>query len=187
MTLRDEYYAAKTRKTDINEHLPTLFSLALECGHITEMGVRTGESTRALLYGASCSTHRIIPIVRSYDLNIDWSVVTLFQQAKRESVDVSYIIGNSLTVDIEPTDFLFIDTDHRYEQLTGELERHAPQVSQYIAMHDTYTMGLGAKDTEPRGLLTAIIDFLIRHPNEWAFHSYATYNNGLTVLHRIDI
>jgi hypothetical protein len=183
MSLKNEYRAAIKRTTDINEHLPNLMMLASECRHVTEFGVRTGESSRALLYGVSRNN---LPsaTVRSYDVIPNWEVAALFSQARREGVDAQYIIENSLLANIEPTEFLLIDSDHRYEQLFGELSLNSHKVHKYIAMHDTYNMGLGAADTEPRGLLTAIIDFMISQNNTWVFHSHYTNNNGLTVLRR---
>lgn len=177
-TLAEEYEGARVGPSDINEHVPILCELAKNCREygVTELGVRYGESTRAFIHAGVK--------LRSYDVAMFETVEELFAQARRGGQDAKYIYGDSLKIEIEPTDMLFIDTNHTYEQLTEELERHAPMTRKYIAMHDTYNMGLGAYNTEPRGLLTAIIDFMIRHPRTWAFHSHYTNNNGLTILQR---
>ena len=47
--LGERYQAACLEPSDINEHLPTLYELARECPHVTEMGTRTGVSTLAFL------------------------------------------------------------------------------------------------------------------------------------------
>jgi hypothetical protein len=40
-------------------------------------------------------------------------------------------------VEIERTDMLFIDTWHKYGQLSEELRMHSPNVDKYIVLHDT--------------------------------------------------
>lgn len=154
-------------ESDIYEHLPTLRSLAEEVESVVELGVRDGQSTRAFLV-TNCK-------LRSYDLNLDPRVVNLFQIAKAQGKDMSYQVGNSLEINIEPTDLLFIDTDHTYKQLSVELERHHSAVRRYIAMHDTTSAGLP--------LLTAIIEFLSNH-SEWKVKKHYSNCNGLTILER---
>ena len=56
------YDSCCAAKTDINEHLPTLYEYAKRCQFITEMGVRDGQSTSAFLYA---NPLRLI----SYDLD----------------------------------------------------------------------------------------------------------------------
>lgn len=88
---------------------------------------------------------------------------------------------------IEPTDLLFIDTLHVYDQLKKELDRHAACVRQFIIMHDTTTFGeIGEPiDGSPnaRGLWPAIEEFLESHC-DWQLRERFTNNNGLTVLSR---
>jgi len=178
-----QYYEdACRRQTDINFHLPKLYELAMHCHHVTEFGVRDGESSRAFLYAA---TRKIGPVLRSYDVDISPMAWWLFDDARKEGADAQLIKGNTLEIDIEPTDMLMIDSLHTYEQLKTELDRHAHKVSKYLVFHDTHSHGLGRPDTENRGLLSAIIDFMIAHPKEWEFKYYTTENNGLTVLKRI--
>jgi hypothetical protein len=66
------------------------------------------------------------------------------------------------------------------------LNRHANKVRKYIAFHDTYTFGLRGEDgKDKKGLLSAIIEFLIENKN-WRFKIYKTNNNGFTVLERVN-
>jgi hypothetical protein len=176
------YNEACVRTSDINEHLPKLYELAMKCSRVTEFGVRDGSgSTLAFLYAVS---RRNGPTLRSYDVDIHPQATQLFELAKTEHIDAQYIKGNTLLIDIAPTDFLFIDTAHLYQQLSIELERHHNNVSKYIAMHDTRNMAFGAWDTEPKGLMTAIIDFLIKYPDQWHIHYNSIENNGLMILKR---
>ena len=54
--IKDEYLRACRDPSDINQHLPTLFHYAGCRGHVAEMGVRTGVSTRAFL------AHKAAPV-----------------------------------------------------------------------------------------------------------------------------
>ena len=170
-----EFIDACNRPSDINKHLPLLHGIASLCHSVTEFGVRDGQSTRALLASKALK-------VRSYDLFIDPNVVSLFANAKTYvDRDVAYIQGNSLLVDIDQTDLLFIDTDHKYSQLKQELERHHMKVNRFLAFHDTHTYGTVCHDG--KGLLPAILEFLKDH-KEWSVNYHTTENNGFTVLEK---
>lgn len=171
---QEEYLNACNTPTDINEHLPILYELALDCKSVTEMGVRSGESTRAFLFADVK--------LRSYDLELDNNVIDLFNLAKSHKKDVEYIQGDTRLIEIDETDLLFIDTWHCYEQLKIELIRHASKVKKYIAMHDTFTFGCRGESAEI-GLLPALIEFMTENPN-WKFKIHRINNNGLTVIER---
>ena len=176
---KTEYIIATTTKSDINENVHILYDLAKTCKHATEMGVRTGVSTRALLYSG---VDRLV----CYDITLDEKVGQLFRHARSIGRDVEYIQADVLAVKIEPTDLLFIDTYHTYDQLKQELALHGNQARKYIALHDTHTFGLaGEHPRDKKGLLSAVIEFLIENPH-WRFKTYRTNNNGFTVLERTD-
>ena len=172
--LQNEFFAACQRESDINKHLPLLNGIANLCDHVTEFGVRDGQSTRAIL--ASNAS-----IVRSYDLYIDPSVLYLFQLAQQEGKDAIYSPGNTLLIDIDQTDLLFIDTDHSYNQLKLELHKHHMKVNKYLVFHDTHTYGTQCEDG--KGLLPAILEFL-KDNREWSVNYHSTENNGFTVLEK---
>lgn len=184
--LLEEYKQSCHTSSDINEHLPVLHDLANRCNHITEFGVRQGVSSRALL--SSKAKH-----VRMYDLTPDPNVEQLVSQCVSYGMDVSYMIGDVLSFDIDPTDLLFIDTWHVYKQLRAELLRHAVQCKRFLAFHDTHTFGTKDHDAVYQsdlesiqngpGLLPAIIEFMIYDPN-WRFIYHTHRNNGFTVLER---
>lgn len=168
--LQAEYIAACNTYSDIQKHVPVLHKLALECDSVVELGVRTGVSTRAFL-----------PLnvkLRSYDIENDPRVYELFSMANSLGKDMQYIMGDSLKIDIEPSDMMFVDTVHSYEQVSGELARHASKIRKYIAFHDTYVYGLGSEN-----VLSAVIDFIVKNP-EWEICHYDIENNGLTVIKR---
>jgi len=174
ISLLEEFKTSCLTPTDINQHLPLLNGIANLCDHVTEFGVREGQSTRALL-GSSAR------VVRSYDLFIHDRVQKLFDVAESEGRDVKYSMGDTLLIDIEQTDLLFIDTDHKYSQLKQELQRHHKKVNKYIIFHDTHTYGTSCQ--EGKGLLPAILEFL-RDNREWVVNYHTTENNGFTVLEK---
>ncbi len=175
----DEYVRVCNTHSDINENLPILFELSKECNHVTEMGVRSGVSTRAFLNSDV--------ILRSYDIVLDDNVISLFERAKKIGKDVTYTQADVLNIEIEQTDLLFIDTLHGYTQLKQELNIHAKKSKKYIVFHDTQTFGTVAEPlaNEHLGLLPAIIEFMIENP-EWKFKIHKTNNNGLTVLEKVN-
>ena len=181
LPLNLEYQIARRLPSDINEHLELLKSLADSVDHVTEMGTRTGISTRAFL--ASDVT------LRAYDLSLDDYVAKLFELAHKKGKDVKYIESNVLEAEIDETDLLFIDTWHCYDQLYAELTKHAPKVKKYIAFHDTQTYGTRSEEFMGRvgsnGLLPAIIHYMIDNPDVWRCKTHRTNNNGLTVIERI--
>jgi hypothetical protein len=82
--------------------------------------------------------------------------------------------------DLEPTDLLFIDTDHVYEQLRLELARHAGKVHKYIAVHGTTTFADEGESPGQGGLWHALEEFLA----QGTFRLQARYDHGqgLTVM-----
>jgi cephalosporin hydroxylase len=158
------------RDSEINEHLETLVQLARKCQTVTEFGVRNGNSTIAFL---AAEPRRLVsvdivdcPIVRELAPFIG-TTEFIFRQA------------NSIEIEIEPTDLLFIDSDHCYEHLSRELTLHSPSVAKYIALHDTHPV-CGSHEVsmwKAIGELIAAGKFRLKehYPN----------NFGLTVLERV--
>ena len=176
-----EYNKASITPSDINEHLPTLYEYAKQCESVTEMGVRSCVATWAFIKG--CKSYV------GYDMfkhpNMD--------RVKQVNPDAKFIIADVLEVDIEPTDFLFIDTFHTATQLERELARHASKAKKFIGFHDTTTFwekgespyhGMGGKGVDcGRGLRYALEPFLLNNP-EWKVAYRTGNNNGLTIIRR---
>lgn len=161
--------------SDINQHIPTLYFLASQCNHITELGVRTGVSSTAFLYSHAT--------VKSYDILLTDQAKALFEMAKQHGRAVELYEQNSLTIEnFEETDLLFIDTLHTYSQLIQELNLYHKKVRKFIVLHDTELFGETAEDNT-LGLKHAVNEFLDNNRN-WAIGIHYTNNNGLTVLIR---
>jgi GT2 family glycosyltransferase/Flp pilus assembly protein TadD len=168
------YALACQEPSAIHEHLPTLYALARECAHVTELGTGRGLSTTALLYAQPAK-------LVSYDRVKDVQVDRLAALAGR--TELVFRQDDVLWVTIEETDLLFIDTWHVYEQLSEELRLHASAARKYIVLHDTTTFGEQGEAPGHRGLWSAVEEFLA----QGTFRLQARYanNNGLTVLERI--
>lgn len=160
---------------DICEHLDTLTSYARKCEHITEMGFRTGTSFAALL---AAQPKQLI----TYDLYIPKTFKEQLQILAGNTA-VTFVENSTLTVEIEETDFLFIDTLHTYNQLKLELELHGNKARKFLGFHDTVTFGRSGEDGDSLGLLDAIEEFQAAN-SHWAFDAHFENNNGLTILRR---
>ncbi|CAG0993419.1 hypothetical protein BURK1_02394 [Burkholderiales bacterium] len=161
---------------DITEHLETLKRFAAEASHVTEMGVRDVVSTWSLLAGrpgkAVC-----------YDVHRSPRVDDVEAVARDYGIAFDFVQRDVLDVDIEPTDLLFIDTVHTYDQLRAELDRHGNKSRKYILLHDTTTYGEVGEDGRRPGLQAAIDEFLARN-RHWRVAERFAHNNGLTCLER---
>lgn len=188
--LYDRYYQACYKPSDMHEHMPNLKMYADECEHVTEMGVRGIVSTYAFLM-SKCKTLVSIDIVNpsAHGSNIQ----DVYDLANLHGKNFTFIQGDTLKLEIDLTDLLFIDTLHAYDQLKGELALHAKKTRKYIIMHDTVTFGeYGHTVEDPanryanvKGLNPAIQEFLEEHRTEWAYDRIYYNCNGLTVLKRI--
>lgn len=196
--LRDEYEIAKTKYSDIYEHIPTLRNLSSECTHITEFGVRSCVSTWAFLSGLYENGLEEKNLV-SCDIAIHDNIVKVDTVAKNCGINFQFIHDNDLEILISTTDLLFIDTFHVYGQLKRELHQHSNQVRKYIVLHDTTSYGEFGEPCDLQqtaiqtgfsieelklGLWPAVEEFLNEHP-EWILRKRYTNNNGLTILSRI--
>lgn len=162
---------------DIREHLDTLRDLARGLDHVTEMGFRSGTSFTAFLMA---QPKKLI----SYDLHIPPQALSIFNEMRGET-EIELIEKNTISFEIAPTDLLFIDTLHTYDQLRTELYLHAKHVKKYIAFHDTETFGLKGENGKEPGLLKAIEELISE--GEWKIKNRYLNNNGLMVLERTKV
>ena len=185
----EKYNQHKSTYSDINEHLETLYNLGKEFSHITEMGVRWVSSTWPLVYS---NPKKMI----SYDILKNPNISEVINLCNEYSINYSFEEKDVLQLDIEPTELLFIDTLHTYNQLIKELEIHSNKVSKYIVLHDTEHFGrvdevvyqhasnvIKEAPSTKAGLMTAVEDFLLTELGQsWELFRVYKNNNGLTVL-----
>lgn len=198
--LYKQYLNHCAEHSDINEHLPVLRELAKECESAVEIGIRYMVSTWAILQGLS---ENELGARKYIGIDLDYPPSAKLDFAQRISKDMgihfSFVRGNDMKLDIESVDLLFIDSLHTYCHLTYELEKFAPNVHKYIALHDTsapwgdkddnayhgdYSEYPAHFDKTKRGLWPAVEDFLIRHP-EWSLKERRFNSHGFTILERV--
>lgn len=169
------YEKGEKASSSINEHMPTIKSLASKAGHVTEFGVQRGLGTVAILSGQPKE-------FVSYDLTT--SPEHSGMSDKNGDCNFKFVLGDSRSVDIEETDMLFIDTKHTAEYLWAELQNVKKKVRNKIVIYGTVTFGETGDDGK-EGLLKAVRKFL-QENNEWTVIKHDTNNNGLMVLSRDD-
>lgn len=166
MTAEALYQARCNEPHNIDWHLPTIRKYASFCHHVTEFGVERGWSTSALLASGA-------KVVRSYDLQRLPEVDVLEEVALLEGIDFQFIREDTSIAWIEPTDLLFIDTEHTFEQVDNELLGNVDQVRRYLIFHDVETFP---------AILPAIRKHCAFH---WVEREWSKGQHGLLVLERI--
>ncbi len=200
-----KYHTLCQTRSDINEHLPTLYKYAKECESIIELGVRGVISSWAFIKGLLENEKDVKRILLNDIEPCDTD--ELMEATKDLGVTISHEWKNDLELDItENVDLTFIDTWHVYGQLKRELEKFSKVTNKYIIMHDTTvdewhgetircfggietaklqskTYGFPVEEIM-KGLWPAIEEFLETN-KEWKLKERFTNNNGLTILERI--
>lgn len=162
---------------DLEKHLPKLAELASQCSHVTEFSGRR-ESTVGLLCGLLLGSREEAPSLISHNTERDRIFQTLSEKfpalLKLKQTDSPAIER------IEPTDLLFLDTQHSAARLGEELAKFAGAVRRYIVVHDTATYGETGEDGGP-GLLAALRVFMKQQP-QWSVLYHTAEQYGLTVI-----
>jgi hypothetical protein len=196
LNIENYYTGLCNSPSDINEHLPLLRSLSLECESITEMGVRWVVSTFAFVTALPKKLTCIDLFHPEHFGNEAKNRINLIEEyCKINNINFSLTIDDTLSIDIEETDLLFIDTLHSYYQCKEELKKHGNKAKKYIVLHDTTLFGSnddgGMMSSHPEryhptkhGLNIAITEFLEENKN-WTIKEVKTNNNGLTILQRL--
>lgn len=132
-TLEDAYRQLLGAGTDISGHLPTLVEICgrTDAKRVVELGVRSGVSTVAWLYGL-CETE-------GHLWSVDVEAPPPLQHSRWTFVrgeDTDPFVLGQLP---EEVDAVFVDTDHRYDLTLEEIRSYAPRVRSGGCMifHDT--------------------------------------------------
>jgi hypothetical protein len=167
-------------RSDISAHLPLLQLLASHGTHSTELGCRNAHSTAALITGTRGK-------VVSVDIAETEAMCVLRGMAERGELPSEWELRLVSSIDpnleLEETDFLFIDTLHCYRQVKEELRLHSPKVRKYIGFHDYWTDFSVSLDAGGVGIGPAIAEFL----EEGNFKPIykCDFNHGLLIVERI--
>jgi hypothetical protein len=188
--------------SDINEHLPILYSYATQCERILELGIRGCISSWALIHGLLENQKPVKKIILN-DLTT-CNIQELLATTQRLGIQITQAWINDLQLKLEePVDMTFIDTWHVYGQLKRELARFAPLTKKYIIMHDTTGDAIYGESIRNKhnlkarseasgipiaeiacGVWRAVEEFLAENPS-WILKERYTNNNGLTILEKI--
>ncbi len=202
----DEIAEHALMRTDINDHLTTLFleSLSVRPALIVELGVRGGESTFVLERVAELYSSKLLSIdiedcshASSYR---DWSFVKCDDVAFAQKFP-DWCREHNIVTSI---DVLFIDTSHEYRHTLAEINSWFPFLAGRckVFMHDTNltkrffrndgSMGFGWDNQ--RGVIAALETYFGKKFDErhdfaefadgWLLRHYANCC-GLTVLERL--
>lgn len=199
--LKQMYDKFCAEPSDINEHLPVLYTAATKCESVLETGVRGGVSTWALAYGLA-NNGKSEKYLFINDIEI-CQVSEILDAGISADIKIEYEWKNNLQLDFNRSfDMAFIDTWHVYGQLKRELNCFSPFIKKYIIMHDTtidehvgetirngwdpkeQSIKSGIPEEEiTKGVWPAVEEFLEKNPS-WKLHARFTNNNGLTILKR---
>jgi predicted O-methyltransferase YrrM len=170
--VRQRYLQHLSRESDIQHHLPLLNAVAR--GTVVELGTRTGVSTAAFLDGVERRGGRVVSIdiddvSRLYRGHPNWVCI---QADSRDERLPDLVRKEADIADERFIDVLFVDTEHTYEQVMGELDLWGPFVKRdgYILCHDTETFP---------GVRQAVSDWA---GEENATVTYVLPNNGMGVI-----
>lgn len=159
---------------DFYEHMDTVRELAAKCDHVSEVSGWHKPTLVSLLAGCP------------------GRVVSYCGGTKPDWVHAAKLLGDRFAgvqadqpVSIEPTDLLIIDTLHRAPRVFQELERYAPSVRKYIAVHCTTDPYGETGDDGGPGVLPGVRGYLMQH-KEWVVKRHDKNNHGLMVLSRLD-
>jgi cephalosporin hydroxylase len=198
-------HRARTKKTDISDHLGSLFveCLNIESKLIVELGVGDGESTFVFERVAALWGAKLV----SVDIENRASVSKFKDRIFVHSDDIAFageFPGWCRRKHIEPAiDILFIDTSHLYEHTVAEIRAWFPYLAPRckVFFHDTHmgpvftrkdgSTGIGWDNQ--RGVIRAIEEYLgiqmdektdfIREHGGW-FIRHVAICNGFMILER---
>jgi len=199
--VNNKYNILCNTRSDINEHLPTLYRYARECESIFETGVRGCVSSWALTKGL-LENGKVNKSLFMNDIT-ECNINELLVATKNLPIKMEYKWINNLQLVLpNSVDMTFIDTWHIYGQLKRELEKFSKLTNKYIVMHDTTVDEIYGETIRLRqnaqqqsidsgfpieeikcGLQKAIDEFLATHA-DWTLDVRYINNNGLTILRK---
>jgi len=200
--INSKYNELCNRASDINEHLPTLYTYAKKCESVFETGVRGCISSWALAKGL-LENEKSEKKLFLNDIST-CNISELLDSTQNLPIKIDYEWKNNLEIELPySVDMTFIDTWHVYAQLKRELAKFSKITKKYIVMHDTTVDGIhgetirigldaGRQSVESGfpieeiqcGLQKAIDEFL-RDNYDWTLEARYTNNNGLTILRKV--
>jgi hypothetical protein len=144
------------------------------CKSYRELGTNQGGSASIAL-GSNLNYYELI----DKSFNNFRPIKHLFDEySLTHNIDIVYHEESSLEVITHTeTDFLLIDSVHKYSHVTKELDLYAPLTKKYIMFHDTAGI--------PQ-VYNAVLDFL-KNNNQWTEIEVFKKSAGYVIIERTDI
>lgn len=138
--LREEYDRRRTEPSDIRDHLAEIYQVASSYAQprILELGVRSGNSTAALLAAAEMTGGQVWSVDIAEPTVPEWWH-TSGRWTLHVGNDLDGVLHQKLKHDPGVFDVVFIDTIHTYEHTLAELRLYVPMVRPggTVLLHDT--------------------------------------------------
>lgn len=167
----DKFEELKNNRSDINDHLQSIYQHVKGCNVAVSLGVSRGYSAFALLMG--CQHHITIDPAPNQDaLNL---LSEYFGNKSKVMIQ-----NTDEPIDLEEIDVLFIDYVHTSECVEREMKSHAHKVKKFIFFHDTSSFGDIGEDGK-EGIKKPILDFLLEH-DDWKIYYCENKNNGMIII-----
>ena len=171
--LDQQYQAVCHEPSDLQVHLPVLAELARDCSHITDLG--TGEGRAALAFLTAQPDRLVCVDIQAHPR---WEIL----ENLKGRAQVIFQAQSSLTVDLEETDLLFLDTWLVAQQLRAELSLHAQKARRYLVIHGTETFAEQGQTEGHEGLKSVVEDLI--QQGDFEVLRQDSEGLGLTVLKR---
>jgi len=104
------------------------------CDSYTELGINQGATLGIAFLNE-------VKVIRAYDIALNpYNVARehFDKHATKHNIDLKVYESDTLKVDLDYVDLLYIDTRHTYEHLKKELTLHGDKAKKYIIFHDTF-------------------------------------------------
>ena len=140
------------------------------CNSYTELGVNQGATLAIALL-------QNVKKIRAYDI-----ALTPYNKAKslfnthiiEHELDCVVFEADTLAINLDEVDVLYIDTRHTHDHLIKELRLHGHKAKKYIIFHDTFAQ---------KGLKQAVQEYVATH-DEWSIVTDCEVNVGFMTIQR---
>jgi predicted O-methyltransferase YrrM len=172
---------------DIKHRLWTIYWLARmtqQTGVIVELGVRQGDSTRALLSacedcGSALWSYDTEPCKEVVErLTTSWGIPWF--TADWWFFQSDSIKAGEVWPEGTPIDMIFLDTDHTFETTRKEIAVWSPHVRPggCIAFHDYWLHDPPRDENQGHGVKMAVDEWANNHPDTWALETHDAGPDG---------
>lgn len=168
MSVLADYHRRLAEWSDIQDHMPFLHETVLGYAEpvVIELGVRSGNSTSALLSACELRGGLLWSCdIRYPDVPREWKASGCWRFAGGRSVSPSVLALMPAAADV-----VLIDSSHEFDDTLAELEAYVPRVRPggVVLLHDTQFLPPSTSLPEPGGPVTeAIHAYCVKTGRTW--------------------